>query len=259
MDAVAAVPASDDTFPKLLLHNAKVRGDRPAMREKDLGIWQTWTWANVLDEVRAFAVGFSALGISRGDKIAIVGQNRPRLYWAICSAQSLGAVPVPLYADSVAGEMASVLEHAEIAAASWRTRNRSTSSFRSPGGCRGCGRSSTTRSGACAATIRAHLHAFEAVRRRDGSVSPSPEAEAGWLASIAAQRGSDLAVLLYTSGTTGRPKGVMLYVENLVVSARNGNAFDGLAKPKKRSPICRWPGSAITSSPTHSPMRPAIA
>ena len=115
MDAVAA--PRDDTFPKLLLRNAKIRGGRPAMRQKDLGVWQTWTWADVLDEVRAFALGLSALGISRGDKVAIVGQNRPRLYWAICAAQSLGAVPVPLYANSVADEMAYVLEHSEVVAA----------------------------------------------------------------------------------------------------------------------------------------------
>src|SRR5688572_911055 len=113
----AVAGARDDTFPKLLIRNAETRGGRPAMRQKDLGIWQTFSWSRVLDEVRAFAIGLSALGIARGDKIAIIGQNRPRLYWAIAAAQSLGAVPVPLYADSVAEEMAYVLEHAEIVAA----------------------------------------------------------------------------------------------------------------------------------------------
>ena len=84
------------------------------MRHKDLGIWQSWTWAQVLDEVRAFSVGLAELGLKRGDKFAIIGSNRPRLYWAMCAGQALGAVPVPIYADSVADEMAYVLEHAEV-------------------------------------------------------------------------------------------------------------------------------------------------
>ena len=84
------------------------------MRHKDLGIWQTWTWAQMLDEVRAFSVGLSELGLKRGDKFTIIGSNRPRLYWAMCAGQALGAVPVPVYADAVADEMAFVLAHAEV-------------------------------------------------------------------------------------------------------------------------------------------------
>ncbi len=103
-----------DTFPKLLIHNAETLRGRPAIRHKDLGIWQTWTWDRMLDEVRAFSIGLSELGLKRGDKVAIIGANRPRLYWAMCAAQALGAVPVPIYADSVADEMAYVLEHAEV-------------------------------------------------------------------------------------------------------------------------------------------------
>ena len=106
-----------DTFPKLLLVNAVQRGNRPAMREKEFGIWQTWTWAQVLEEVRPFAIGLAELGVKRDDKVAIVGSNKPRLYWSMCAAQSLGAVPVPVYQDSVADEMAFVLAHAGAKAA----------------------------------------------------------------------------------------------------------------------------------------------
>src|SRR5437868_7450159 len=113
--AVATAAAADaDTFPKLLIHNAQRIGARPAVRHKDLGIWQAWTWAQVLDEVRAFSVGLEEVGLGRGDKFAIIGGNRPKLYWAMCAGQALGAIPVPLYADSVAEEMAYVLEHAEV-------------------------------------------------------------------------------------------------------------------------------------------------
>src|SRR5258705_4058807 len=103
-----------DTFPKLLIQNAEILRGRPAMRHKDLGIWQTWTWDAVFEEVRALSVGIAELGLARGDKVAIVGTNRPRLYWAMCAVQALGAVPVPIYADSVADEMAYVLDHSEV-------------------------------------------------------------------------------------------------------------------------------------------------
>jgi len=111
---VANERAEADTFPKLLIENAKVRGSRIAMRHKDLGIWQSWTWAQMLDDVREFSVGLEELGLKRGDTFAVIGANRPRLYWAMCAGQALGAVPVPIYADSVADEMAYVLEHAEV-------------------------------------------------------------------------------------------------------------------------------------------------
>src|SRR2546428_1044 len=104
-----------DTFPKLLMHHARVRGARPAIREKDLGIWQTWTWQHYADEVRALACGLAEQGFRRGQHLALVGDNRPRLYAAICAAQCLGGVPVPLYQDAVATEMAFPIQNAEIA------------------------------------------------------------------------------------------------------------------------------------------------
>ena len=114
-EAVASnTRAAADTFPKLLLRNANSFGQRPAMRHKDLGIWQTWTWAQVRDEVLALAAGLHRLGLKRGDTIAIVGSNRPRLYWSVAAAQALGAIPVPVYADAVADELAFVLAHAEV-------------------------------------------------------------------------------------------------------------------------------------------------
>src|SRR6516165_10678987 len=107
-------PSEPDTFPKLLLEQARLRPDRPANREKDYGIWQTWTWAQVANEVETLACGLSAMGFRRGDKLAIIGDNRPRLYWAIAATQALGCVPVPIYQDSIAEEMAFVLDHAEV-------------------------------------------------------------------------------------------------------------------------------------------------
>ena len=107
-------PGTLDTFPRLLLNHAAVRGDRPATREKYLGIWQTWTWGEVATEVRAMACGLAELGFKRGDNLAIIGDNRPRLYWAMCAAQMLGGVALPLYQDAVAAEMVFVLQDAEV-------------------------------------------------------------------------------------------------------------------------------------------------
>src|SRR5215470_11055264 len=84
------------------------------MRHKDFGIWHTWTWAQILAEVRAYAAGLSGLGLRRGDRIAVVGANRPRLYWSIMAAQMLGAIPVPVYGDAVADELVFVLAHADV-------------------------------------------------------------------------------------------------------------------------------------------------
>ena len=107
-------PATLDTFPKLLLHHAQVRGARPAIREKDLGIWQTWTWQRFADEALALACGLAEHGLKRGDHIVLIGANRPRIYAGIAAAQCLGAIPVPLYQDAAAAEMAFPIQNAEV-------------------------------------------------------------------------------------------------------------------------------------------------
>ena len=103
-----------DTFPKLLLDHVKKRPNKDAIREKDLGIWQSWTWSQAAEEIMALANGLASLGFKRGDKLAIVGNNRPRLYWGMCAAQCLGGIPVPVYQDSVADEIQYVLDHSEV-------------------------------------------------------------------------------------------------------------------------------------------------
>ena len=106
--------ASPDTFPKILLDNFQKFGSgKTAIREKDYGIWQSYSWQDYHDQVKDFALGLASLGFKRGDKLAIIGDNRPQLYWGMAAAQSLGGVPVPLYQDAIERELEFILEHSE--------------------------------------------------------------------------------------------------------------------------------------------------
>src|ERR1044072_8631946 len=103
-----------ETLPKLMRRNAEQYGARPAMLEKDRGVWQTCTGRQCEEQVRDLALVLAALGFKRGDRLSVIGDNRPRLYWAQMAAMSLGGVPVPVYQDSIAKELAFVWNHGEV-------------------------------------------------------------------------------------------------------------------------------------------------
>ena len=215
-----------DTFPKLLAANARIRGGKPASREKDYGIWQTWTWSEVADEVRALACGLAALGFKRGDRLAIIGDNRPHLYWSMPAAQAVGGVPVPIYQDSVADEMQYVLAHAECRFAVVENQEQvdklleikdrlpllETIIYHFPRGMRHY--------------TQDFLHLYADVQDKGRAFDA---ANAGFYdGEVAKGAGGDLAIMVYTSGTTGRPKGVMLSADNLIQTARNAADWEGL-------------------------------
>ena len=206
------------TLPRLLRRNAEQMAARPAIREKNHGIWQTFSWAQYWEEVRDFALGLAAHGFRRGDKLAVIGDNRPRLYWAQLAAQCLGGTAVPMYQDSIASELVFVLNHAEVSVVVAEDQEQVDKIL----------------------SLRAELPHLELVVYDDpkglrhyssGGLQSFADMQAAGREFGAANPGyveaeidngdpDDLALLTYTSGTTGRPKGVMLSHANLLSSAQ---------------------------------------
>ena len=220
---------SFDTFPKLLLRNAAQFGARPAFRHKDLGIWQTWTWAEVAALVRAYAAGLHRLGLQPGDTIAVVGSNRPKLYWTMMAAQALRAIPVPVYSDAVADELAFVLAHAEakfvaaqdqeqvdkILSVSDRLSHLNRIVYDDPRGLDDYDDSRLIAVGEVIEDGRAALAADVALSARIDEFVREGD-------------GFDIATILYTSGTTGASKGVILSTRGCIDAATDTVRFDRL-------------------------------
>ncbi len=214
------------TFPRLLFHHAKTRPDAPAMREKHLGIWQTWSWSDVAERVRALACGLAALGFKRGDNLAVIGDNRPHLYMMMSAAQCLGGVPVPLYQDAVAGEMLFALQDASIRFAIVEDQEQvdklleikeQTGAlehilYDDPRGMRHYN--------------QPFLHAIHElmemgrIHDRNHPDFLNAEIELGHF--------DDISVMLYTSGTTGKPKGVCQTHAAFIAAAQGGVQVDRL-------------------------------
>lgn len=215
-----------DTLPKLLVHHAETRPNHPASREKDYGIWQTWSWKQVHDEIMDFAAGLAALGFKRGDTLAIVGDNRPQLYWSMVACQCLGGTPVPMYQDSVAEEMQFVLEHAEVKFAVVEDQEQVDKLLEVQDRCPNLETIIYEDQRGMRDYTMAHVSAFAAVQERGRALRAE---KPSFLADeIAKGKGSDIGVMLYTSGTTGKPKGVMLTFDNVLITARNNVEMEGL-------------------------------
>jgi long-chain acyl-CoA synthetase len=212
--------------PALLQRNATQFAAAPAYREKEFGIWQCWTWAEAEKEIEALALGLINLGVNEGDFVAIIGRNRPYLYWSMVAAQSVGAVPVPVYQDSVAEEMAYILGHCGarfVIAADQEQADK-------------------------VIEIQDQLHQFEhliyldprGMRKYDHHQlheyshvqNQGRAAYDEWITDLNERRSKltydSTCVMLYTSGTTGKPKGVVLSNRNVIESAKNASNFDKL-------------------------------
>ena len=216
------------SLPALLRRNAASFGNSVAFREKEFGIWQTWSWAKALDEAESFALGLIELGIQPGDFVAILGRNRPDLYISMIAIQMVGATPVPQYQDSVAEEMEYVLAHcgAKFVVAGDQEQvdkvleiQSKLPDFEQMIYLDGRGLRKYDHS---------KLHSFASIMENGKNSGQNSR-------SILNERESALnydstCVMLYTSGTTGRPKGVVLSNANIIETAKTTCEFDDLEK-----------------------------
>lgn len=214
------------SIPKLLARNVRQFGGAPAYREKEYGIWQSWTWADAEAEIEALALGFLTLGVAQGDHVAILGRNRPHFYWTMVAAQMVGAVPVPVYHDSVAEEVAYVLEHCGAKFAVVEDQEQVDKVIEIKDQLPGLGDVVYVDARGLRKYDHSQLKSFEEVQKAGRAARSAQETE------LIRRRDSldwdDTCVMLYTSGTTGRPKGVVLSNRNIIETSKASAEFDGL-------------------------------
>ncbi|WBU53388.1 AMP-binding protein [Paracoccus sp. SCSIO 75233] len=229
--AELAAPADTglQSIPALLARNADRYGNRPAYREKEFGIWQSWTWAEAAEEIRALALGLLVLGLKPGDHVAIIGRNRPMHYWSMVAAQMCGAVPVPLYQDAVAEEMAYVLGHCGarfVVCGDQEQVDKVLEVQAMPDAPRSVEQIVYTDKRGMRKYDHTKMNALSDVQKegRAADIRLGGELDR----RIAGLDYDSTCVMLYTSGTTGKPKGVVLSNRNIIETAKNTSEFDGL-------------------------------
>ena len=214
------------SVPALLHRNAEKFADAPAYREKEYGIWQSWTWAQTRDEVEALALGLLDLGVNEGDFVAIIGRNRPYLYWAMMAAEMCGAVPVPLYQDANAEEMAYVMNHCGARFAIVGDQEQVDKILEVQEGLPDFEHMIYLDPRGLRKYDHSHLHQYSHIQ--DAGRAKRDELTEELTARQEKLDYDSIGVMLYTSGTTGKPKGVVLSNRNVIETAKSSSEFDDL-------------------------------
>ena len=254
--------AEADTFPKLLIQNAKrVRGARAAMRHKDLGIWQSWTWAQVLEEVRRSRSACRSLGSSAATSSpssaptgrGSTGRCAPARRSAPCRCRSMRT------RSPTRWPMCSSTPRSR--SRSWKIRSRSTRCCRSPIASRRCATWSMTSRAACATTTARKLSWIDDVQKVGREkLAADPARLAAWEASVAQGKGSRPRRHPLHLGHHRAAEGRDAHLrQHHHLGATTAICSTISTRTRKPSPICRSPGSAITCSPTRSTMSRASA
>ena len=215
------------TFPQILLDNArKFPAGKIAMREKEYGIWQSYSWQDSLDQVRDFALGLAALGFKKEDKMAIIGDNRPRLYWGMAACQCLGGVPVPLYQDAIHKELQFIVDHSECRFALAEDQEQADKLMHL--------KEEISRIEYIIYTDARGLRNY----KHDWLLDLSDVQEMGrkfdrenpdyFMNAVNAVKPDDMSLIAYTSGTTGNPKGVMITHRMIADCSRGFLEWDNL-------------------------------
>ena len=226
MTDVSASIARGDTLPKLVLRNARQWPDRVAFREKDYGIWQSYRWKETEEGIRALAMGFKALGLQRGDKVSIVGDNRPQLYWVFLAVEAMGGIAVPIYQDSGAEEARFVLDHGEVRFVVAENQEQVDKILEIKDACPSIETVVYFYQRGMRNYDMPFLHSFEHVQEMGRRLqTDKPDL---FEAEVAKGEPGDVSLIAYTSGTTGNPKGVMHTHHSIITAAQAVIDFEEL-------------------------------
>ena len=224
---MTAIDTADlKTVPALLERNARKFGEKAAYREKEFGIWQSWSWAEAAQQVENLALGLLTLGAEKGDHIAIAGRNRPYFYWSMLAAQSIGAIPVPIYQDAVGDEISYVLDHCNARFIVAGDQEQVDKILEIKNDLKNLEHIIYLDARGMRKYDHAMLSQFHELQK------VGVAAKASLAADLEFRSGSlgydDTCIMLYTSGTTGRPKGVVLSNRNVIETSKNSSIFDDL-------------------------------